>query len=71
VHAVDEGVGRDDREMRTRRLPNGGIVADTDDERRGLRPPGSGRLLDDRAQRRVAGPSASARNVRSSSAGWA
>jgi len=29
VHAIDEHVGRDDVEMRARRLPEGRIVADT------------------------------------------
>jgi len=30
VHAVDERVARDDRQMRARRLPRGRVVADAD-----------------------------------------
>jgi len=32
VHVLDEGIGRDDAAMRPRRLPNGSVVADPDDE---------------------------------------
>jgi hypothetical protein len=32
MNAVDQRIGRDDRKMRTRRLPYGRVIADADDE---------------------------------------
>jgi len=49
MHAVDEGIGRNDRQMRTRGLPDGRIVADADNDRTRRRCAGRRRFLDDGA----------------------
>src|SRR6202162_5741255 len=73
MHAVDQSVGRNDRQVRARRLPRGGVVADSDAN-------APARPVDDRAKRgdqrvfgqrtfAALGASASARSARNSAPG--